>query len=154
MISLITGSPGVGKTMYLFSLLKQDHLQDRPLFAANIKIEGAGEVDNLCRWHEELPNDSVFIVDDADRVFAPWVDLLDGIQAFESCYERGISVYLATQNPGLLHPHLCRCVNLHHHLWSNNLGLHRVTFRHCAHSRTVSDLNLASLHEHVLEIAS
>ena len=122
-ITLITGLPGHGKTLYtLFRWRQESEKESRPVFYSGIKINPDGPLRHWQEWKvedwEKLPPKSIFIVDEAQfamkvqgRGMQPeWMEKLTVHR------HSGIDFVLSTQNPMLLDSYVRRLVDRHFHI--------------------------------------
>lgn len=130
MITLITGTPGAGKTLFAVSELLPTY-SGRPLYVDGIpelaiphhqpegKIEqGLNDVDgqHFAQW---LPDDAVLVVDEAQRVWRPRASsakVPPGVAALETHRHHGQDIILITQHPNLLDGNVRRLVGRHLHV--------------------------------------
>lgn len=129
-ITLITGLPGHGKTLYALARWKDEAAKlGRPVFHNNINglnIPGwqPWELDN---W-QNLPAGAIMIVDEAQFSFPtrgrgapdPWVEKLTTHRHL------GLDFVVITQNPMLLDSYVRRLVDRHFHV-IRKFGTHMVT---------------------------
>lgn len=121
MITLITGTPGAGKTLYTVAE-ELPKFKDRPLFVHGIPdllIDHelpAGEVDD---WKSWLPKGAVLVVDECQhvwRVRGAASKVPPGVAAMETHRHTGNDIVLITQHPNLLDPNVRRLVGRHLHV--------------------------------------
>jgi zona occludens toxin len=121
LITLITGTPGAGKTLYMVAE-ELPKYKDRPLFVDGIPdllvdhLEPLGKVED---WHLWLPENSVLVVDEAQRIWRPrgtGSKVPDGVAAMETHRHRGADILIITQHPNLLDPNIRRLVGRHLHV--------------------------------------
>lgn len=142
MITLITGSPGAGKSAYIVAeLLKRQNEGGGPAFVSGIpelklpheplppvqqwthrvREEGTGVV----RAEYSFPPNSVLVVDEAQGVFRPRSSsaaVPDHVAALETHRHTGVDLWLVTQHPGLLDANVKRLVGRHIHLHVTWMG--------------------------------
>ena len=136
MITLITGTPGAGKTLYMVSeLAKNKEFQGRKVFVDGIKglkldniepfPDGCGVL-NMHEWaKEEEYHGSVFVIDEAQRVFPPRSsnskapDLVEFLHVHRHF---GLDIYLITQMPARIDKNVRDLVGAHYHIHKNPLG--------------------------------
>ena len=142
MITLITGTPGAGKTAFTVSQI-QDlcRAQNRPLFVLGIPDLQYDhiQVPPLDEWTKPLPSEadpsliehvftfpdgSLIVIDEAQQVFRPrpvGSKVPPHVSAFERHRHSGLDFYLITQHPNLLDSNIRRLVSRHIHIrasWS------------------------------------
>lgn len=131
MITLITGTPGAGKTLYAVRMLVEEILKDgsdRPVFA---NINGLN-IDNPrvtvldpdgdlpLKW-TEYPDGAIFIFDEVQRQYPPRngaSKVPAYLQALETHRHRNVDLVFITQYPTLLDRHIMPLVGRHIHLYS------------------------------------
>lgn len=121
MITLITGTPGAGKTLYAVAE-EFPKYSERTLFVDGIPDllinheEFAGTPDT---WHEWAPDGSVLVIDECQRIWRPRgaaSKVPDSVAAMETHRHNGIDIILITQHPNLLDPNIRRLVGRHIHV--------------------------------------
>lgn len=143
MITLITGTPGAGKTAYAVMLLQQElQRQPRPVFVVGIpelKLdhERAPKVEDwtLLESSEEdetekeaaftFPDGSLVIIDEAQKVYRPRPvggKVPAHVAAFEKHRHKGLDFWLITQHPTLIDSNVRKLVGKHIHLRSQWSG--------------------------------
>lgn len=121
MITLITGTPGAGKTLYTVAE-ELPKYKDRPLFVDGIPdllLDHEQPPQSVENWHEWLPENGVLVVDEAQRVWRPrgtGSKVPDGVAAMETHRHRGADILVITQHPNLLDPNIRRLVGRHVHV--------------------------------------
>lgn len=145
MITLITGTPGTGKTAYVVSELEK-------ITGKNIYVDGipdlvlphevAPPVSEWVRVNEDasgakshewlIPPNSIVIVDEAQRSFRPrptGSKVPDYVAALETHRHAGLDFWFITQHPGLLDVNIRRLCGRHIHLRNTPIGrrLHEAT---------------------------
>lgn len=145
MITLITGTPGAGKTLYAVSEilpsfegrplyvdgipeLKIDHLpSEGPLDSIAVAgVKGPVGTDNYSNW---LPDGAVLVVDECQRIWRPRGSgsaVPPGVQAMETHRHKGHDLVLITQHPNLLDANIRKLVGRHLHVrrvwgWSRSI---------------------------------
>lgn len=121
MITLITGTPGAGKTLYTVAE-ELPKFKDRPLFIDGIPdlaishLPCAGPVE---KWHEWIPDGSVLVIDEVQRIWRPRgaaSAVPPGVAALETHRHKGVDLVIITQHPNLLDPNIRRLVGRHLHV--------------------------------------
>lgn len=145
MITLITGTPGTGKTAYVVSELEKTT-------GRNIYVDGIPDLTlpheiapSVSDWvkvnrdesgatsHEWLiPANSIVIVDEAQRSFRPrptGSKVPDYVAALETHRHAGLDFWFITQHPGLLDVNIRRLCGRHIHVRNTPIGrrLHEST---------------------------
>lgn len=119
MITVITGTPGAGKTALAVDLLLREYA-DRPLFIDNLnglKLEHT-EID-VMEWHKEVPDGALIVCDEIQRKWrprGPGSKVPDCIAALETHRHRGIDFILITQNVKLIDSNVRALVGRHLHI--------------------------------------
>lgn len=121
MITLITGTPGAGKTLYTVAE-ELPKFGNRPLFVDGIPeltiphLVPAGDLD---RWHEWIPDGAVLVIDEVQRVWRPrgtGSAVPAGVAALETHRHKGVDIVLITQHPNLLDANVRRLIGRHLHV--------------------------------------
>lgn len=121
MITLITGTPGAGKTLYTVAE-ELPKYKDRPLFVDGIPdllLDHEQPPQSVEDWHLWLPENGVLVVDEAQRVWRPrgtGSKVPDGVAAMETHRHRGADILIITQHPNLIDPNIRRLVGRHVHV--------------------------------------
>lgn len=119
MITLLTGAPGAGKTALLVEWLRTLYA-DRPLYVHGLQgLQLPHTPVDASRWHEELPDGAILVVDEVQQVWrprGPGHPPSAAVQALETHRHRGIDVFLTTQKPNLLDANVRGLVGRHVHL--------------------------------------
>lgn len=136
MITLLTGVPGSGKTAYLVDTLI-DIAKDRPIYASGLdglKIPHT-PIDPE-RWHLDLPDGAVMVVDEVQKVWRPRGPSQAPSQAVKELEEhrhRGVDIYLTTQRPNLCDANVRGLVGRHVHFRDTGwLGRHMYEWPECS----------------------
>lgn len=137
MLTLITGTPGAGKTAYAVAQLAELVARaPRPVVVMGIpelvvphevapQVEKwtrrvkVSEDDALEEAEFTFPEGALVVVDEAQKVFRPAATgsrVPDVVAAFEKHRHRGLDFWLITQHPNLLHANVRRLVGKHIHL--------------------------------------
>lgn len=156
MLYLFTGKPGVGKTLHLISMMKNDpDFKNRQVFIDGIEIldneaipnEAMPEGCNGSNWHEWLPDGSILIVDECQRYWRPRPNgsaVPMAIQAMETHRHRGVDIYLITQMPTKIDKAIRELVEAHKHFSKSPLGIRRVMeWTRVGNPETKSDVSQA-----------
>lgn len=129
MITLVTGVPGGGKTLYAVDqILKPEADAGRQLFVDGIPdllVPHELAPDPL-EWPEWAPEGAHIVVDEAQRVWRPESATKaphPSIAAFETHRHRGLDFTIITQHPNLIHANIRRLVGRHIHVRRTALGV-------------------------------
>lgn len=120
MITVITGAPGSGKSAALVSLLAELS-KSRAVYVNGIpdlKIDHQ-ELDDPAAWHETVPDGSIIVIDEVQRVWrprGPGQKVPDHIAMLETHRHRGLDFYIITQAPRLIDTNVRALVGRHIHL--------------------------------------
>ena len=121
MITLITGTPGAGKTLRCLWLVEALRISSgRDVYYSGIADLNLPwfEFSDATKWYE-LPDKAIIVIDECQRVFrprAPSVKVPPHVEALETHRHRGIDMFLVTQHPSLVELNVRRLVELHEHL--------------------------------------
>jgi zona occludens toxin len=162
-ITLITGTPGAGKTAYAVSELeKLLKSTPRPVYVMGIpeltldhnpanevaewtRRERVPEDPTLEEAYFTFPDGSLVIVDEAQKVYRPRgtsAKVPDHVSAFERHRHLGLDFWLITQNPALLDLNVRKLVGKHIHLRASWSGRQLYEWPECSNveSRSVRAL--------------
>lgn len=118
MITLITGSPGSGKTALLVSELMK--CEGRPLFVDGVTdLQLPHEEFNPEEWPKELPDGALAAVDECQRIWRPrgsGSKVPPSVAEFETHRHHGLDFFLITQSPTLLDSNVRKLVGRHLHI--------------------------------------
>lgn len=120
MITLITGLPGNGKTLYTIAFVKAlAERENRPVFYSGI-------TDLNLDWTEiepekwfDCPAGAIVVIDECQRVFRPRTiskDVPEHVSKLETHRHLGIDIFLITQHPLLADSAIRRLVGCHKHV--------------------------------------
>ncbi|SMB27269.1 Zonula occludens toxin family protein [Sterolibacterium denitrificans] len=164
MLTLITGTPGAGKTAYaVYELSELIKCAPRPVIVMGIpdlKIshEVAPQVEHWTRAvpspedesvieHEfTFPEGSLVVIDEAQKVFRPRATsskVPPHVAAFEKHRHLGLDFWLITQHPNLLDPNVRRLVGKHVHLRGHWAGRELLEWPEVADPESRSDRRVA-----------
>lgn len=158
MITLITGTPGSGKSA--FALLQMlDILKDeRPLFVHGVpnltlphhlvkcnsltcdycnSVNWSGEylINTAENWHEWSPDGAVLFFDEVQHIYRPRASgakVPESVAAFETHRHRGLDFYLITQSPKLIDINIRQLIGRHIHLKSTWLTRFKYEWPECS----------------------
>lgn len=132
MITLITASPGGGKTISaVWRYIKPACESGRQVFVNGVPgltlpaVELSDE--EVMRWHEVVPDGALIVLDEVQRVWRPMASgaaVPPSIAQLETHRHRGIDFVIITQHPGLLHRNVRLLVGKHLHIRVTALGRH------------------------------
>lgn len=121
MITLITGLPGAGKTLYALNFVKNLSEKDnRPVYYSginDIKLPWF-ELEKGEDWHS-VPTGSIVLIDECQRVFRPRGNgsaVPVHVSKLETHRHDGIDLVVITQHPMLADSNLRRLVGQHFHV--------------------------------------
>lgn len=164
MLTLITGTPGAGKTAYaVYELAELVAKSPRPVVVMGIpelKVphEVAPEVEQWTRSvpspedatvieHEfTFPEGALVVIDEAQKVFRPRATgskVPPYVAAFEKHRHRGLDFWLITQHPNLLDSNVRRLVGKHVHLRGHWAGRELLEWPECSDPESRSDRAVA-----------
>lgn len=119
MITIITGTPGSGKTALCVDLITREY-KDRLIY--NDGLEGLQldhqPIDALS-WHDDAPDGSLIIVDEVQRKWrprGPSAKVPDSVAALETHRHRGIDFIVITQNLKLIDHNVRALTGRHLHI--------------------------------------
>lgn len=131
MITLITGTPGAGKTLYALNYVKDlSERENRPVFyngVADLKLPWS-ELDKGEDWHT-CPPGSIVLIDECQRVFRPRGNgsaVPKHVEALETHRHGGVDLVVITQHPMLVESNVRRLVGRHFHVM-RTFGMKRAT---------------------------
>ncbi len=120
-ITLTTGVPGSGKTLYTLNYVKAlSEKEGRPVYYSGI-------AQLALSWHEiespelwfELPEGAIIVVDEAQRLFRPrgqGSHVPPHVAQLETHRHKGFDIFLVTQHPMLIDSNIRRLVGQHFHV--------------------------------------
>lgn len=136
MITLLTGTPGSGKTLWMVSkLAKTKEFDGRKVFVDGIRdlqiptepIPENHTMTDMHVWLKQPENHgSVVIIDEAQRIFPPRSASGKAPEIVEFLHIHrhfGIDIYLITQMPKRIDANVRDLVGAHYHLYKNKLGM-------------------------------
>lgn len=121
MITLITGTPGSGKTLRAMYLIRQALEKGRPVFTDidGISLSGVTPVDTDWDWRDS-PEGSLVVFDEVQRRWPstgrPGHADQEDIRALETHRHTGHDIIVITQHPTLVHHHVRKLVGEHVHV--------------------------------------
>lgn len=153
MITLITGLPGNGKSLYALNWVKaKAEAENRTVYyngIADLTLPWV-HMDEPEQWHT-LPTGALIVIDESQRVFRPrasGANVPAHVSAFETHRHNGHDVVLITQHPQLLDQNIRRLVGQHFHA-VRKFGMARATVYEWGQVQTLnkSDYARAIRHE-------
>ncbi len=120
MITLITGLPGAGKTLYTLWFIKRlAELEGRPVFYAGIKgLTLPWSMIDAQKW-TDLPTGAILVIDEAQDVFEPMANGAKRPEFYKMLAKHrheGIDIFLLTQGPKLIDMFVRELVGRHFHV--------------------------------------
>ena len=148
MITLVTGTPGSGKSAYSLSLMLSMIKQGRPLFVhgvpdlniPHIAVSCESPTCDVCRaldwpllyrmpsadrWHEWAPDGAVLWFDEVQHVHRPRASgskVPEVVSSYETHRHKGLDFFMVTQHPRLIDANVRQLVGRHVHLVSSWKG--------------------------------
>jgi hypothetical protein len=120
MLTLITGVPGAGKTLYTLGLAEKYRAEGRTVWHNGINgLALPWEVLDPSKSWEQVPDGAVVVLDEAQqiwRVRPQGSKVPPDVAALETHRHRGIDILLTTQAPGLIDTNVRKLVGCHYHL--------------------------------------
>lgn len=169
MITLITGTPGAGKTLLAVSMLLEEK-GERPLFISGIpelKIDHqptppleewtrdvpTPEDEKITRPIFNFPANSIIVVDEAQNVYRPrpvGSKVPPFVAAFETHRHTGVDFWLITQHPGLLDANVRKLVGRHIHIRNTALGRYLYEWPECGEPESKSSREISASRRYTL----
>lgn len=153
MIVLTTGLPGAGKTLYTLQLVMDRAAKEgREVYYSGIKdlklpwIEMQRGED----W-EKLPDGSIVVIDEAQRVFRPRGNgavVPSHVASLETHRHHGLDIYIITQHPMLMDSAVRRLVGQHFHV-VRSFGMQKATVHEWSEVKDQADKSRADSIKHL-----
>jgi len=146
MITLTTGTPGGGKSLYTIDQVKKKaEAEKREVYYHGIKglMLPWFEMDDPTKWNE-LPIGSIIFIDECQTVFRPRANgsmVPPYIAAMETHRHKGYDIFLITQHPALLDQNIRRLVGQHIHV-VRKFGLQATTVHEWGSTHEITQRNL------------
>jgi len=156
MITLTTGTPGSGKSLYSIDYIRQKvesenkALQEAGKPPREVYYSGIAELnlpwiemEDAAKW-DELPVGSIIVIDECQRHFRPrgtGTNVPAYVSAMETHRHKGYDIFLITQHPMLLDQNIRRLVGQHFHL-VRKFGLQRATVHEWGSCHEITQRNL------------
>lgn len=137
MITLITGVPGAGKTLYCVSqILLPESKTDRPIYVDGIPdlLPRHELAPDVLDWPTWAPQGAHIFIDEVQRVWRPEsAGKLPhpSIAELETHRHRGLDFTIMTQHPSLVHANVRRLVGKHIHVRRTALGVKVYEYSEC-----------------------
>lgn len=147
MITLITGVPGGGKTLYaVHEFLRIANLENEKALsegrpARPIYVDGIPELliphetaPDILDWPTWAPDGSLIVVDEVQRIWRPEAStkaLPISISALETHRHRGLDFIIITQHPNLMHVNVRKLVGRYIHLRRTAVGVYAYEWSEC-----------------------
>lgn len=153
MITLTTGVPGSGKSLYTISYVKaKSESENRPVFYHGIKDLTLPWLlmDDPREW-DSLPEGSIIVIDECQTVFRPrgaGSQVPAYIAALETHRHKGYDIFLITQHPMLVDQNIRRLVGQHFHV-VRKFGLDRANVHEWGSTHEITQRNLAQATQHI-----
>lgn len=124
-LTLITGKPGDGKTLYTITKVQERaKAENRQVYYHNIKdLKLAwGKLDTPADWidPEKVPDGAIIVFDEAQEAFPPRPSgsrPQSYIQELAKHRHRGLDIYFITQDPGLIDKFVRDLTGKHQHVY-------------------------------------
>lgn len=147
MITLTTGVPGTGKSLYTIQFVKAlAESEKRPVFYHGIKdLTLDWQLMDDPRGWDDLPTGAIIVIDECQTVFRPRASgssVPPYIAAMETHRHKGYDLFLITQHPMLLDGNIRRLVGRHWHV-VRKFGMDRCTVHEWGSTHEITQRNLA-----------
>lgn len=119
MITLQTGLPGAGKTLYMLNFIKAlSEKENRPVYYSGIPDLNLPWIEFKPEEWFTLPPGSIAVIDECQRVFRPRMhgsSVPEYVAKLETHRHLGIDLFLITQHPMLVDANVRKLVGRHFH---------------------------------------
>lgn len=121
-VTLVTGLPGHGKTLFTIQAVETLRRKSgRPVFMSGIPELTLPwvEISEPQKWYE-CEDGAIIVIDEAQRLFRPsgsGSKVGPEVAMFETHRHKGHDVYLITQHPTLIHSNIRKLVDRHVHVF-------------------------------------
>lgn len=152
MITLTTGVPGSGKSLYSIDYIKRKaETENRDVYFHGIKDLALPWIELLdpTKW-DELPIGAIIVIDECQTVFRPrgaGSQVPSYIAAMETHRHKGYDIFLITQHPMLVDQNIRRLVGQHFHV-VRKFGMQRATVHEFGSCHEITQRNLAQAVRH------
>lgn len=144
MITLITGLPGNGKTLYALASIKvKAEKEGRTVYYSGIADLKLPWIEHPPEQWMDLPAKSMMVIDEVQRVMRPRMHgtaVPPFVAALETHRHKGVDLVLITQHPMLLDSNVRRLVGQHFHV-VRKFGTHFATVHEWASVKESCDKN-------------
>ena len=145
MITLITGQPGAGKTLYALNYVKAlAEKEGRPVFYDGIRdLKLPWTPLERCELWFEVPAGAIVVIDECQRAFRPrgaGAQVPKHVEQLETHRHHGIDLILITQHPMLVDSNVRRLAGRHFHV-VRAFGLQKSTVHEWGEVREQCDKN-------------
>lgn len=146
MMTLITGTPGSGKTLYAVWMLDREQKRGRRLLVNGIRDlavehELVSDAD-VRRWHEVVQPNDILVVDEVQRIWPPvpqGTKPTDDIEKLHVHRHLGVDIVVITQHPQRMNKTVRDLVGRHVHV-RRLFGLNRAMLYEWDHCHNPSSL--------------
>jgi hypothetical protein len=152
MITLTTGVPGSGKSLYSIDYIKRKaETENRDVYFHGIKDLALPwiELEDPTKW-DELPIGAIIVIDECQTIFRPrgaGSQVPSYIAAMETHRHKGYDIFLITQHPMLVDQNIRRLVGQHFHV-VRKFGMQRATVHEFGSCHEITQRNLAQAVRH------
>jgi len=128
MLTIITGTPGAGKTQHMLRMgLELQKTTGRPIYYANIRglvplanwYELVHEVRQPLAWHEQAPGGAIVLVDEVQVFWPPRAlgsDIPESVERLQTHRHDGYDLICTTQDPTLIDTAVRKVTGRHLHI--------------------------------------
>ncbi|MGH8777739.1 zonular occludens toxin domain-containing protein [Paraburkholderia sp.] len=146
MITLITGTPGSGKTLYTVWSIAREQKAGRQLMVDGIRDLAIDHVDVdepwLRKWFDHRAHNDLIVIDEAQRIWPPTsvsVKVSEDIEKLHVHRHLGVDFYLITQHPQRINKTVRDLVGRHVHV-RKLFGMNRAMLYEWDHCHNVASL--------------
>lgn len=146
MITLTTGVPGSGKSLYTIAQVKEKaEKENRPVYYSGIsdlKLPWI-EMEDATKW-DALETGAIIVIDECQRIFRPRASgsqVPEYISGMETHRHKGYDIFLITQHPMLVDQNIRRLVGQHWHV-VRKFGLQLATIHEWGSTHEITQRNL------------